>query len=406
MAKYNILTEGYDPTSDAAAITRSNLLAMIHEAEFAEGVGGVIDATIGTLPNVALYPRLASFIASLSESGVRTGKLRVWNGTSWVPLDFEIGSINGNVLIDGTVDLSKLSLSGGAAKYLLRINSAGDGLEYVPLSTVLENGSVPLAALATAAGQHYLLASDGTGIFTSGTMASKLGAGLKALTPVELFTSISADKIAYVDETSGIIKVMTIRRFFEQLADQLTELTTTNTADRIIIYDESADGGDKTKVVEIGNLLPDVITAGTTTRPESITVNAKGQVTAVVAGSGDTFTKVGPLQSALPTAPGDAGKITFDTNFGAEPSFVDFRLICTSTDATLGYAIGEIISLSAVAFAGGDPDHGYYWRFEGELVHLVQPDTAAANARAPKKDGTSADVFDTTKWQVIFRAIK
>lgn len=172
MAKYQILVEGFDPTSTVTAITRAELLAEVHEAEFVDTVGAVLQAQ--TAPNVALYPKLGFFIwHELDGSGNPTGKLYVHDGVDWIPTVPANGSISGDQIADGSIGFEKLDIGAAAVGYILRIG-AGLVVEAVPLSSIIGAGSLALSTLVPAAGDDYIIRSSGGGTWSAVSLASYL----------------------------------------------------------------------------------------------------------------------------------------------------------------------------------------------------------------------------------------
>lgn len=172
MAKFPILVEGFDPTSVVTAITRAELLQMIHEAEFDDMVGAVLQSK--DAPNVSLYPKLGFFVwHQLDADSNATGKLYVHDGTDWIPVVPSDGSISGEQIADGSVGFEKLDIGAAAAGYILRI-STGLQVEAVSLSTILTAGSLALTLLAPAAGNDYIIRSAGGGTWSAVTFASYL----------------------------------------------------------------------------------------------------------------------------------------------------------------------------------------------------------------------------------------
>lgn len=107
-------------------------------------------------------------------------------------------------------------------------------------------------------------------------------------TAVTAFTNLTTDQFLYWDAATGLPQKMGIARFLEQGLTQAPSLATTATGDSVLVLDADGTDGAQAKAVTLANLLPDVVAATTVANPTSITVNAKGQVTAVTGTAGGT----------------------------------------------------------------------------------------------------------------------
>lgn len=367
MAKYSVFTPGYDPTADATAITRANLLKMVNEGGFVAPIGGVIQAERTALPNVALYPELAYFLVSVLDSGVESGELFFYNGTNWEQIKFGLGSIDGAALINGSVTLDKLSAVGYTAKWVLRIKPDGTGIEAVAIGTILENGSVPIPALAAAAGQHYLLKANASGVYESVYFATGLGAAFNVLTPATEITGVAVDKLIVLRNSDGQLQTFTIARLLEQVLEQFSAITETASGDKVLVLDDSADPNEKVKSVDIGNLLPVTGTAGTYVSPASVTLSRDGRVTAITPGG--TQGPIGAYISALTDIPAAGVAVPFTHALNRRPVFVDPCFECTTAEH--GYSIGDQIPLGYV-FVGSFGFTGFTVSQNEDFVTIVR----------------------------------
>lgn len=117
--------------------------------------------------------------------------------------------------------------------------------------------------------------------------------------------------------------------------------------------------------------LPDVITAQTATNVQSVTVNAKGQVTALASvGSGVALVK------AVVTFDGTTGTLTKTVT--ASDSVAD-----TITIAGHGWSTGQLCWFSALTIMGPEAERAYYaYKVDNDTLKLYKS-LAGANAQTP-----------------------
>lgn len=95
-------------------------------------------------PDVAATAELARFLWLKSVGGVPNGEFYYYNGTSWTLLSI----VDGDLIIDNSIPLSKLSLSGAAAFNIIQVNAAGTALQYISIVGAIQDGTIPIAKLS------------------------------------------------------------------------------------------------------------------------------------------------------------------------------------------------------------------------------------------------------------------
>lgn len=333
MAKYLVVIEGFDPTSIGTTPTNSELLQMVRQAQFASDVGGVILSD--TTPDVALYPILARFRWAKTTAGVLDGLFYYHDGSSWVLERPAPGTVDADSIADGTITLDKLSPDGDPLD-IIRINAGGNGFQFLPIVNAIAAGSIEFDKLALASGQNYLLISNGAGTFEAKTAAYCLAALINGGTLATTINS-TADIVGYRNAADGNAYKITIADFAKELIRQLTELTTTAAGDFVGVMDVS--DSNVVKKVQIQNLLVDTgVAAGAYANPTSVTVNAKGQVTAIATASGQsvrTSSSFEATQRTLPTTAGSAGQLQVAHGLPGEPIDWGMKLKCTALDGAI-----------------------------------------------------------------------
>lgn len=348
MAKYLIIIQGYDPTSNPSTPSNSELLQMVRQAQYADDVGGLILSE--TTPDTVLYPILKRFRwVKTTGALVPIGEFYYHDGSSWVLEKPAPGTVTADSIADGTITLDKLSPDGDAYN-IIRINTTEDGFEFATIVDTIGNGSFPYTKFAPAAGIGYFLVSTTGGAWASSTAQSAgntLHNNFAAATAIDTIS----DKIAVLNLSDNVVYNLSYSNFFKTGASKFTTLGTTEGLDKVLVYDTS--DSLTPKIVQLSDFLPDTgVVAGTYTPPSSLTVNTKGQITAITSGTASLLTAIGTS-----TIPDYGDSATFPHGFSpAIPSMVRAVLKCTGTNN--GYAVGDEVDISAVGWSalnGGVP---------------------------------------------------
>lgn len=94
-------------------------------------------------PDVVADPLLAYFIWGKTVLDVPNKEFYFYNGTSWelIPL------VDGALLADGSVPLTKLSLVGSSPYFIVQVNSLGTALIWTSIASAIQNNTIPPAKL-------------------------------------------------------------------------------------------------------------------------------------------------------------------------------------------------------------------------------------------------------------------
>jgi hypothetical protein len=164
----NPFVEGIDPTSTFGGYA-SVLLQLIRQAIPSSTYGMILFDT--TAPDVTGSNAWRKTCLWLSLANPAEPALYVYKTSSpgWVNINDIISpnSITTAMIQNNAVTLAKLSVAGGAANQLIRVNAGGTAFEFVSLSSLVTTGSIPVGSLITTgipAGQFRLASTYGPGV--------------------------------------------------------------------------------------------------------------------------------------------------------------------------------------------------------------------------------------------------
>ncbi len=403
--KYSVIIEGWDPTSETSAITRAELLQEVHDAQPAADIGFRIWSA--TAPDITTYPVLARFQwCELDGSGNRTNNRYYHDGASWVLERPSAGTIDGDTFADGSISISKLDATGSALQ-LIRVNSSTPAaFEYIDATAIFATWVTAANKIFTDApaniglvgGDKVLVYDISTPSTVTATITEVGAAFVSGAGIANAFNVYAGDKIPFYDGSA--LKTMTPSYFFEKGITQAPEVTITANNDKIPIADASAAVGSQAKFVQLANLLPDVVSAGVYANPTSVTVNSKGQVTAIGAGS------VGIKQTfiindvALPTVDGATSgtAITITPAFPGPATDIQALLECKTAD--VDYSVGDVIPIRS-AVTSTNAAQVYCFDFNIALPNSLKLSRKACGGipSIPRKDGASLSAYTPGSWK-------
>jgi hypothetical protein len=177
----NPFVEGIDPTSTFGGYA-SVLLQLIRQAIPSSTYGMILFDT--TAPDVTGSNAWRKTCLWLSLANPAEPALYVYKTSSpgWVNINDIISpnSITTAMIQNNAVTLAKLSVAGGAANQLIRVNAGVTGFEFVSLSSLVTAGSIPVGSLITTGipvGQWRFAGTFGPGVanwYTSQTIINDL----------------------------------------------------------------------------------------------------------------------------------------------------------------------------------------------------------------------------------------
>ena len=177
----NPFVEGIDPTSTFGGYA-SVLLQLIRQAIPSSTYGMILFDT--TAPDVTGSNAWRKTCLWISLANPAEPALYVYKTSSpgWVNINDIISpnSITTAMIQNNAVTLAKLSVAGGAANQLIRVNAGVTGFEFVSLSSLVTVGSIPVGSLITTGipvGQWRFAGTFGPGVanwYTSQTIINDL----------------------------------------------------------------------------------------------------------------------------------------------------------------------------------------------------------------------------------------
>lgn len=225
----NPFVEGIDPTSTFGGYA-SVLLQLIREAQPSSTYGMILFDT--TPPDVTGANAWRKTCLWISLANPAEPALYVYKTSSpgWVNINDIISpnSITTAMIQNNAVTLAKLSVSGGAANQLIRVNGGVTAFEFVSLASLVTTGSIPVGSLITTGipgGQFRLAGTYGPGVanwYTAENVIDNIPTGY-----------IAADLIAPAPGSTSRSKFLTTRtpdtfgtwRFLEPNTDILDNTT-------------------------------------------------------------------------------------------------------------------------------------------------------------------------------------
>lgn len=275
--KYLLIIEGFDPSALPTTPTNAQLLQMVHEAQFASDVGAEIESP--TTPDVVQYPILKRFRWAKTAAGVRIGEFYYHDGSSWVIEKPAVGSITGNMLVDGTVGIEKLNAAGDPFQ-IIRVNATATGFEFIDIVDAIPDSSLSTDKLSAGSGADLALLSGLGGSWAPVSLQYFFGRIYSIVSGVSDFSGLT-DKILFKRASDNAVLSLSVLRFFTSGFDQAAVIAATENSDFGMVLD-SSDG--LFKKVLLSNWLPNTgVAAGTYTGITQATINAKGQITAISA---------------------------------------------------------------------------------------------------------------------------
>lgn len=164
----NPFVEGIDPTSTFGGYA-SVLLQLIRQAIPSSTYGMILFDT--TPPDVTGSNAWRKTCLWISLANPAEPALYVYKTSSpgWVNINDIISpnSITTAMIQNNAVTLAKLSVSGGAANQLIRVNAGATAFEFVSLASLVTTGSIPVGSLITTGipgGQFRLAGTYGPGV--------------------------------------------------------------------------------------------------------------------------------------------------------------------------------------------------------------------------------------------------
>lgn len=379
---------GLDPTALSSCITTEQLLQMFQAAFFGESEEGSTGAVTWSqnAPDVSTYPQeVRQLWMELDVNNDPTGNIYYYKQGSWELL-FTFSGAN---IIDGTLPLSKLSLTGSAALYIIQVNGAGTALTWTSVPNAIQNGSLALTKLTAAgAGTFFPLSTNGSIAWTATSDFNTY------------ITGLAVNKLAPSATNGWILK--TVGGVVVWAApDTVSSLPAFSVADALKLLRVKSDGSaaEWVAVTSVTGLSISQFTAGS----DGQVVRTRGGAAAWE--SSFYFTPVAS-QAAIPAV--GATSVLFAHGLATEPLNFNVFLKCTDAGGDAGHALNDLVPVLAVMQDTG-ADHAAPFSFWADATNVgVVRGTAFGSATlyvANKTTGVSTAITNT-KWRLVAFAMK
>ena len=382
----NPFVEGIDPSATFGGYA-SVLLQLIRQAQPSSTYGMILfDTTAPDVTGANAWRKRCIWI-DLTVPGTPTVNVYKEGGSpGWANVQSVIpnNTITTAMIQNAAVTLAKLSVSGGTANQLIRVNGTGTAFEFVSLASLVTAGSIPVGSLITTgipAGQLRFAGVVGPGVATWYDAQQIINALADA--------SIASDLIAPAPITSTRSKMLTTRtadtfatwRFLEPNVDILNDTMNgsklqTGTVGPERLYSTGVpDGYLLSKVGGVPDWIPD---------PTANYVN-----------------KYASTATALPAAGNTITQLTH--GLGGQPINVYGVLVCVT--AEYGYVANDEIPLCQVVTSSTNNEFPvFYYHATTTQIHCVRTSSAGLlTARANNGNGIA---LTDANWNIKFYAIK
>jgi len=381
----NPFIEGIDPTSTFGGYA-SVLLQLVREAYPSSTYGMVLFDT--TAPNVLGSNAWRKTCIWLDLTNPNIPTVNVYKeGTSpgWVNVNNIIGNgaITTAMIANGAVTLPKLSVSGGAALQLIRVNATNTAFEFVSLASLVTVGSIPVGSLITTGIPPGELRF--AGVFGPTTA--------NWIQPIQIINALVDGSIN--PDLLGVPGALTSR----------SQFLTARTADTFANYRYFEPNVDMLNATMNGSKLQDA-----TVGPEKIYSAGvpDGYLLGKVAGVPDwvpapLYTYKYTAQVALPAAGVDIDVITYAAT-GGKADIYQFHFVCITPD--LGFALNDEIPLGSWGSQSAlDEASPLIW-FDASTSKVIH--TGPQYYQLQALTGTRYDIFDITRasWNLKVTAIR
>lgn len=165
----NPFVEGIDPTSTFGGYA-SVLLQLIRQAQPSSTYGMILfDTTPPDVTGANAWRKRSIWISLATPATPTVNVYREGGSPGWVNVQAIIPSntITTAMIQNAAVTLAKLSVSGGTANQLIRVNAGGTAFEFVSVGSIITTGSINVGSLITTGipgGQFRLVGTYGPGV--------------------------------------------------------------------------------------------------------------------------------------------------------------------------------------------------------------------------------------------------
>lgn len=375
--------EGLDPTSVFSAPEATALLSFLRLALPNSYRGTVIVSTTtpATSGEPTGYPTdWYAWQKRCLWANPDTGELFVYvTGLGWQPITLVDGSVTTDKLADGAVTVAKIDP--GNALQILRTDLAGTAVEWVDLTSVIDNDSVAPNKLQAVSGAapagYYVLLSTPSGGSVS-------------------WTIINATLLynALVSGDQGTLDPQVLEG--GNVGDVVGRLDT-----------DDVDFGPLTAFLQDNSVLLQKLSISGGTASQQVRINGAGTAfeffTPPTTPTSPNISRFVSAAAALPSA---ASAITTAHGLGVAPTMCQVWLVNTTTEA--GYAVGDRVNADSVSVDNGSGEFDYRlaFSFSTDATNVYFQRAIETSMKIPSRDGTTLETFTPGNWNFLIEAFK
>lgn len=154
MAAQFDLIPGFD-ISSLSSVTQTQEMAIVGGAAPYPNIGFILYGA--TSPDVANNARFARYLWIDTSGGLGAIALKYYDGAVWAAVP--LGAVSSlSQISNNLITIGKLSVAGGGALKLVRVNAANTAFEYINFSDLLTAGAITFSSLETTGhGANYFL---------------------------------------------------------------------------------------------------------------------------------------------------------------------------------------------------------------------------------------------------------
>jgi hypothetical protein len=385
----NPFVEGIDPTSTFGGYA-SVLLQLIREAKPSSTYGMILFDT--TAPDVtgANAWRKRSIWVSLANPAQPTVNVYRESAPGWVNVNDVISpnTITTAMIQNAAVTLAKLSVAGGAANQLIRVNAGATAFEFVSLASLVTTGSIPVGSLITTgipAGQFRLASTYGPGVANWYTAQNVIDNIANGAIPTDLIGPAPAATTRSKFLTGRTGDLFATWRFLEPNVD---------------ILNDTLSGGK----LQNGTVAP--IKVESSGIPDGYLLSKVGGVPdwvapTAVAGATITFTTAIASAGAIPVNQGDSTVLSH--TLSAVPLVFRISMYCNSNDH--GYVPGDELDASTLSVGGaGNEANAFNYLITSAAITVRR--TYTDDIYVLNKSSNTIHPINPNRWRLRLYAMK
>jgi hypothetical protein len=382
----NPFVEGIDPSATFGGYA-SVLLQLIRQAQPSSTYGMILfDTTAPDVTGANAWRKRCIWI-DLTVPGTPTVNVYKEGGSpGWANVQSVIpnNTITTAMIQNAAVTLAKLSVSGGTANQLIRVNGTGTAFEFVSLASLVTAGSIPVGSLITTgipAAQLRFAGVVGPGVATWYDAQQIINNLANASIPTDLIGPAPAATSRSQFLTTRLGDPFAAWRYFDPTND---------------LQANALNGNRLTNnTVALSKIIP-----ATT---DAMLVTQGGVVDWIPLPTANYVNKYESTATALPATGATITPLTH--GLGGQPISVYGVLVCVT--AEYGYVANDEIPLCQVATSSTNNEFPvFYYHATTTQIHCVRTSSAGLlTARANNGNGISL-TDAVTHWKIKFYAIK